>query len=79
MFDDYEVMLDEVYGLSINLTVDDGEYNDSAIIELDLSGANDEGSFRLGNTNLDQTGILPNSSLKRNSFDFNGSYNFIIV
>ncbi|WP_456378437.1 SusC/RagA family TonB-linked outer membrane protein [Lutibacter sp.] len=40
-----------------------------------LSGANDEGSFRLGYTNLDQTGILPNSSLKRNSFDFNGSYN----
>ncbi|RAV30837.1 SusC/RagA family TonB-linked outer membrane protein [Sinomicrobium soli] len=41
-----------------------------------LSGGNEDGSFRMGYTNLDQEGLLPNSKLKRNSIDFNGSYNF---
>ena len=37
-----------------------------------LSSGSDTGSFRLSYSNLNQTGILPNSSLKRNTFDFNG-------
>ncbi|MCB2207717.1 MAG: SusC/RagA family TonB-linked outer membrane protein [Bacteroidetes bacterium] len=31
-------------------------------------------AFRLGYTNLDQRGIMPNSSLKKNNLNFNGSY-----
>ncbi len=41
-----------------------------------LTGANDKGDFRLSYTNLDQTGIIPNTDLKRNTFAFNGGYNF---
>ncbi len=41
-----------------------------------LSSGSDTGSFRLGYSNLDQTGILPNSSLKRHTIDFNGSQDF---
>ncbi|WP_375584419.1 SusC/RagA family TonB-linked outer membrane protein [Cyclobacterium xiamenense] len=32
-----------------------------------ISGGNDKSSFRLSYTNLDQTGVMPNSSLKRNT------------
>jgi TonB-dependent SusC/RagA subfamily outer membrane receptor len=40
-------------------------------------GQNFDGSdFRVGFTNLMQTGILPNSELKRNSFTFNGTHSF---
>ncbi len=42
---------------------------------VDLSGGNDMGSFRLGYTNFDDKGILPNSSQKRNNINFSGSYN----
>ena len=38
-----------------------------------ISGANDEGSFRLGYTNLYNTGIFPNSEQKRNSVNFTAS------
>lgn len=37
-----------------------------------ISAGSETGSFRLGYTNLDQTGIYPNSKLRRNSIDFNG-------
>ena len=40
---------------------------------ISVSAGSDTGSFRLGYTNLDQTGIYPNSQLQRNSIDFNGS------
>ncbi|RED92631.1 SusC/RagA family TonB-linked outer membrane protein [Marinoscillum furvescens] len=40
-----------------------------------LSGGNDQGSFRLSYTNLDQSGILPNSGLDRNTFSINARYN----
>ncbi|UGU14547.1 SusC/RagA family TonB-linked outer membrane protein [Sinomicrobium kalidii] len=41
-----------------------------------LAGGDEKGSFRLGYTNLNQEGLLPNSKLKRNTIDFNGSHSF---
>jgi TonB-linked SusC/RagA family outer membrane protein len=40
-----------------------------------LEGSNDQGNFRLGYTNLDQKGITPNGSLKRNTVSLNAGYN----
>ncbi len=40
-----------------------------------VQGANDKGHFRVSYTNLDQTGIFPNTELKRNSFSVNTGYN----
>jgi TonB-linked SusC/RagA family outer membrane protein len=40
-----------------------------------LVGANDKGDFRLSYTNLDQTGIVPNTDLRRNTVSFGGGYN----
>jgi TonB-linked SusC/RagA family outer membrane protein len=42
-----------------------------------LEGSNDQGNFRLGYTNLDQKGITPNSSLKRNTISLNAGYNLV--
>ena len=39
-----------------------------------LSGANDQGSFRLGYTNTDQSGTFPNARLDRNAFSLNSNY-----
>ena len=44
---------------------------------IDISGGSDKATYRMSYTNLDQKGILPNSSLKRNSFNFSGSYNVL--
>ena len=41
-----------------------------------FNAANDEGAFRLSYTNVDQTGILVNSELKKNTVNFAGDYNF---
>lgn len=41
---------------------------------VDVTGGGEQTAFRLGYTNMDETGIMPNSSLKRNNFLFNGSY-----
>jgi TonB-linked SusC/RagA family outer membrane protein len=41
-----------------------------------LVGANDKGDFRLSFTNLDQTGIVPNTDLKRNTLSLSSGYNF---
>jgi len=41
-----------------------------------LTGATDKGSTRISYTNMDVTGIYPNSKLKRNTVSFNGNYNF---
>lgn len=38
-----------------------------------ISGASDKASFRMGYTNLDQSGTLPNAELQRNSLSFNSS------
>jgi len=42
---------------------------------VDIANATDDGSYRFGYTNQDFSGIMPNSSLKRNNFILNGSYN----
>lgn len=39
-----------------------------------VSGSNANGDFRLSLTNLDQTGIVPNTDLQRNTFAFAGGY-----
>ena len=44
---------------------------------IDITGGSDMSTFRLGYSNFDQTGILPNSSLKKNSVSFNGSYKLL--
>jgi TonB-linked SusC/RagA family outer membrane protein len=40
-----------------------------------LVGSNTNGDFRVSYTGLDQTGIVPNTDLKRNTFSFGGGYN----
>ncbi len=42
---------------------------------ISFSGGNEEGSFRLGFTNLNTGGGLPNTSIKKNVINFSGSYN----
>ncbi len=41
------------------------------INSVSLDGANDQGDFRIGYTNLQQTGTVPNSELSRNTFAIN--------
>ena len=45
----------------------------SLINSVALDGGSETGSFRLGFTNMLQEGNLPNSEIKRNSINFNGS------
>lgn len=40
-----------------------------------ITGGNDKGSFRVSYSKFNQTGILPNSSLKKDNFNFTSSYN----
>jgi TonB-linked SusC/RagA family outer membrane protein len=40
-----------------------------------LVGSNKQGDFRLSYTNLDQTGTVPNTDLRRNTISFGGGYN----
>ncbi|MDF9798547.1 TonB-linked SusC/RagA family outer membrane protein [Catalinimonas alkaloidigena] len=40
-----------------------------------VSGGNKDGNFRLSFTNLDQSGMLPNTDLRRNTMLFSGGYN----
>jgi TonB-linked SusC/RagA family outer membrane protein len=44
---------------------------------IDVTGGDNKAAFRLGYTNLNQQGIMPNSLLKRNNIIFNGSYNVV--
>ena len=44
---------------------------------IDITGGGDVSTFRLSYTNTDQTGIMPNSSLKKNNFLFNGTYDVL--
>lgn len=41
-----------------------------------FDGANKNGNFRLSYTNMDEVGMLPNSSIKKNNINFGGNYNF---
>ncbi|GAA4280840.1 SusC/RagA family TonB-linked outer membrane protein [Gaetbulibacter aestuarii] len=49
------------------------ETSTTAVNSVSLDGGSETGSFRLGLTNMMQTGNLPNSEVKRNSINFNGS------
>jgi TonB-linked SusC/RagA family outer membrane protein len=40
-----------------------------------LGGSNDKGDFRFSYTWLDQTGVVPNTDLQRNTLAFSGGYN----
>lgn len=44
---------------------------------VDVSNATDNASYRISYTNQDFSGIMPNSTLKRNNFMLNGSYNIL--
>ena len=44
---------------------------------VDISNATRDASYRIGYTNQDFSGVMPNSSLKRNNFIINGSYNIV--
>lgn len=44
---------------------------------VDVNGGSDVSTFRIAYTNLHQTGIMPNSSLDKNSFNFSGSYDIL--
>lgn len=48
----------------------------TAINSVALDGATDESSFRLGVTNMNQEGNLPNSEIKRNTIVFSATHNF---
>ena len=39
---------------------------------IDITGGSEKSTFRLGYTNLYQTGVLPNSLLNKNNVTFNG-------
>lgn len=42
-----------------------------------FSGGNDDGSFRMGYTNYDTKGNLPNSEIKRHNITFGGTYDLV--
>ncbi len=44
---------------------------------IEIAGGGENTTFRLGYTNQDEKGILPNSSLKKNSLTLNGSYDIL--
>jgi len=44
---------------------------------VEVAGGAENSTFRLSYTNFDQKGMMPNSSLKRNNFLFNGSYDVL--
>lgn len=45
------------------------------INNISFFGGNDDGNFRVSYTNFDNTGILPNTDLRRNTVTFSGDYN----
>lgn len=49
----------------------------TAINTISLDGGYDAGSFRLGVTNLDQKGNLPNSTLRRNNIIFSAEHDLV--
>ncbi len=44
---------------------------------VEIAGGAEKSTFRLGYTNTDEKGIMPNSSLKKNSITLNGSYDML--
>ena len=57
-----------------NTPVDFFEKQKSWTNSVSFSAGNDKGSFRLGYTNVDLTGIMPNSSLKKHAINLGASY-----
>ncbi len=49
------------------------ETSSTLVNSISLDGGSETGSFRVGFTNMLQEGNLPNSEIKRNSINFNGS------
>ena len=47
----------------------------TATNSVSLTGSNETGNFRLGYTNVDQTGVIPGGDLARNTITFNSGYN----
>lgn len=58
-----------------NLPTDFYETSNTWNNSISVDGGNDQGTFRAGYSNLNKTGILPNSEIKKNVLDFSGSYN----
>jgi len=54
-------------------------FNNSLTLKnsVDVNGGTDVSTFRVAYTNLHQTGIMPNSSIDKNSFNFSGSYDVL--
>jgi len=50
------------------------ETAETAINSISFEGSTDKGTYRLAYTNFDQTGVLPNSSIKKDILDFGGSF-----
>ncbi|MDG3581822.1 SusC/RagA family TonB-linked outer membrane protein [Galbibacter pacificus] len=48
----------------------------TTVNSISLDGGTEKNTFRLGFTNMIQEGNLPNSQIKRNSINFNGSHDF---
>jgi len=44
---------------------------------VDVTGGSESAAFRLSYTNQDQSGIMPNSNIKKNNVLFNGSYDVL--
>jgi TonB-linked SusC/RagA family outer membrane protein len=44
---------------------------------VDVTGGGENNTFRLGYTNMHQKGIMPNSKLDRNNFNFSGSHDIM--
>ena len=53
-------------------------YETSVMLNTNVSveGGNDNATYRLSYTNVDQDGVLPNSNIKRNTISFSGAYDF---
>jgi TonB-linked SusC/RagA family outer membrane protein len=49
------------------------ETAETVINNISFEGSTEKGTYRLAYTNFDQTGILPNSSIKKDIIDFGGS------
>ncbi len=44
---------------------------------IDITGGTEKGTYRFGYTNQDISGVMPNSSISRNNYIFNGSYDIL--